>query len=325
MLEFSTDDCPKSERFDAFQEFVMRLSRTDMQRLDDPASQPFDGRISVTPLGHISFSTLAGTPLRYWCVPGTERFRPDYLRLMINRKGSAIVSQLDQEAHFVETGATIFDNRACGATHYAETYTTYAYNVPRNLMLAAAPNADAYSARRVQANPRVLHYLVSYTDTVLASGDLRDAVLAGNIGNHMFDLVATLLGPSREAAETASQRGLRTTWLRAILAEIDRNYADPNLSAQTIAVRHGLSRRKVERLMEENGETVSRAVLRRRLAAAAAMLSNPESRDMRISEIAYACGFGELSHFNRYSSARMARPRGCSGSETTPSGKPLGR
>jgi len=134
---------------------------------------------------------------------------------------------------------------------------------------------------------------------VLASGDLRDPVLATNIGNHMFDLAATLLGPTREAAEIASTRGLRTTRLKAILAEIDRHFADPNLSAKTIAARHGLSRRQVERLMEENGETVSRAVLRRRLAEAAAMLSDPDTRNMRISDIAFACGFGELSHFNR--------------------------
>jgi AraC-like DNA-binding protein len=298
MLEFSTADLPPAERFDAFQEFIMRLSRTGTMRLEDPAAK-FHAHVSVTPLGHISFSTLAGTPLRYWCLPGSERYRPDYLRLMVNRAGPAIVSQLDQDASFTETGATIFDNRACGATHYAGTYTTYAYNVPRNLMLAAAPNAEDYRARPVRADPRVLRYLVDYTDMVLASGALRDPALALNIGNHLFDLAATLLGPTREAAEIASTRGLRTTRLRAILAEIDRRFADPNLSAQTIAERHGLSRRQVERLMEENGETVSRAVLRRRLTEAAAMLSDPDTRDMRISDIAFACGFGELSHFNR--------------------------
>jgi AraC-like DNA-binding protein len=299
MLEFSTANLPPAERFDAFQEFIMRLSRTDTMRLEDPAAQSFHAHVSVTPLGHISFSTLTGTPLRYWCLPGSERYRPDYLRLMVNRAGPAVVSQLDQDASFTETGATIFDNRACGATHYAGTYTTYAYNVPRNLMLAAAPNAEDYRARPVRADPRLLRYLVDYTDMVLASSALRDPALALNIGNHLFDLAATLLGPTRDAAEIASTRGLRTTRLRAILAEIDRHFADPNLSAQTIAERHGLSRRQVERLMEENGETVSRAVLRRRLAEAAAMLSDPDTRDMRISDIAFACGFGELSHFNR--------------------------
>jgi AraC-like DNA-binding protein len=299
MLDFTTEDCPPSERFDAFQEFIMRLSKTDTLRLDEPAAQPFHGKVSVTPLGHISFSMLTGTPTRYWCLPGSERYRPDYLRLMVNRAGPAIVSQLDQDASFTDTGATIFDNRACGATHYAGTYTTYAYNIPRSLMLAAVPNADAYSARPVQANQRILSYLVSYTDAMLESGDLRDPQLAANIGNHMFDLAATLLGPTREVAEIASGRGLRTTRLRAILAEIDRHFADPNLSAKAIADRHGLSRRNVERLMEENGETFSRAVLRRRLSEAAAMLSDPERREMRISDIAFACGFGELSHFNR--------------------------
>jgi transcriptional regulator GlxA family with amidase domain len=40
-------------------------------------------------------------------------------------------------------------------------------------------------------------------------------------------------------------------------------------------------------------------VLRRRLIEAAAMLSDPDRRDKRIRDIAFACGFGERSHFNR--------------------------
>lgn len=299
MIEFSTDHYPPDQRFDAFQEFNVRIAKTDTARLDDPAARPFHGSASRTPLGHISFSKLAGTPTRYWCLPGSESFRPDYLRLIVNRTGSAIISQFDQDAEFTQVGATIFDNRACGAFHYAETYTTYAYNVPRSLMLAAAPNAEDYCARPLRADPRMLGYLIRYTDAMIANGDLRDPALAGSIGNHLFDLVATLLGPSRDAAELASRRGLRTARLKAILAEIDRHFADPNLNANTIAARHGLNRRMVERLMEEHGETVSLAILRRRLAEALAMLRDPAARHMRISDIADACGFSDLSYFNR--------------------------
>jgi AraC-like DNA-binding protein len=299
MIEFSTDDYPPARRFEAFQEFVARAFKADAMRLDDPAAQPFHGSIGVTPLGHISFSKLAGTPTRYWYLPGSESFRPDCLRLMVNRTGSAIISQFDSDAAFTQVGATIFDNRACGTLHYAETYTTYAYNVPRSLMLAAAPNAEDYRARPLQADPRTLGYLIRYTDTMIANGDLRDPALAGNIGNHLFDLVATLLGPGRDAAEVASRRGLRTARLKAILAEIDRHFADPNLNADTIVSRHGLNRRMVERLMEEHGETVSQAILRRRLADALAMLRDPAARQMRISDIAEACGFSDLSYFNR--------------------------
>jgi len=299
MIEFSTDDYPPDQRFDAFQEFNLRVARTDTARLDDPAAQPFHGSASVTSLGHICFAKLAGTPTRYRCLPESESFRPDCLRLMVNRTGSAIISQFDRDAAFTQVGATIFDNRACGAIHYAETYTTYTYNVPRSLMLAAAPNAEDYRARPLPANLRLLGYLIRYTDAMLASGDLRDPALAGNIGNHLFDLVATLLGPSRDAADVAARRGLRTARLKAILAEIDRHFANPNLNADTIASRHGLSRRMVERLMEEHGETVSQAILRRRLAEALAILRDPAARHIRISEVADACGFGDLSHFNR--------------------------
>ncbi len=119
------------------------------------------------------------------------------------------------------------------------------------------------------------------------------------MGDHVFDLIALLLGPTKDAAHIASRRGLRAARLTGILAFIERNLDTPGLNSQMIASHYGISRRYVFQLMEENGETLSRHILRRRLDVAVAMSSDPVMEHMRVSDIAYACGFNDLSNFSR--------------------------
>jgi hypothetical protein len=54
--------------------------------------------------------------------------------------------------------------------------------------------------------------------------------LAPVIGGHLLDLVAAVLGPSRDAAETIERRGAKAARLRAILAEISRRFSDPGFN-----------------------------------------------------------------------------------------------
>jgi AraC-like DNA-binding protein len=90
---------------------------------------------------------------------------------------------------------------------------------------------------------------------------------------------------------------LLKTRLAVILAEIERNVADPKLSGKIVAARVGITERYLQQLMESQGETFSRYLLRLRLDKAAGMLvAKPLTR---VSEVAFQCGFNDLSYFNR--------------------------
>lgn len=85
----------------------------------------------------------------------------------------------------------------------------------------------------------------------------------------------------------------------AVLAEIAGSYLDRALSVEIIAAKLGLSRRYVFALLRESGSSFSDRVLELRLQAAFAMLRDPERATLRVSEVAYAAAFNEVSHFNR--------------------------
>ncbi|MCR6736566.1 MAG: helix-turn-helix transcriptional regulator [Afipia sp.] len=104
------------------------------------------------------------------------------------------------------------------------------------------------------------------------------------------------------------QRGLRAARLRELLSIIEARFADPSLSPAAIADSLGLSDRYVRDLLFESGKTFSERVLELRLHKARVMLSDVRSDTLKISEIAMACGFNEVTYFNRRFRARF----GCS-------------
>jgi AraC-like DNA-binding protein len=117
-----------------------------------------------------------------------------------------------------------------------------------------------------------------------------------------------LLGAEKETAEVAAARGLRAARLREILARIKTGFADPGFSSERVAASLGLSRRYVNELLYESGTNFADRVLELRLEKARAMLADARHDRKRIGDIALACGFNDISYFNRRFRARF----GCS-------------
>jgi AraC-like DNA-binding protein len=149
--------------------------------------------------------------------------------------------------------------------------------------------------RDIEALQLLTRYVCLFDDQQsLATPELRSLVV-----NHIYDLVALALGPTRDAAEVANGRGVRAARLHAIKTEILDSLNRHEFSLAGLATRHRISPRHVQMLFESDGTTFSRFLLDQRLARAHHMLSNPLLAERTISTIAYEAGFGDLSHFNR--------------------------
>jgi AraC-like DNA-binding protein len=116
---------------------------------------------------------------------------------------------------------------------------------------------------------------------------------------HICDLMAVLFGATREAAETAKKRGIRAARLLEVKADIEKNLADGCLSSSDVAARHGMTPRALQMLFEEQGTTFTEFLRERRLRRAHRMLISRRFNGDRIVDIALACGFGDVSYFNR--------------------------
>ena len=121
----------------------------------------------------------------------------------------------------------------------------------------------------------------------------------GLVATHFHDLIAVTLGANRDAAELARGRGVRAARLRAVKNEVLENLARGNLSMDVVAKRQGVTPRYLRMLFADEETSFTEFVLANRLERAHRMLGDPRHAVDAISAIAFACGFGDLSYFNR--------------------------
>jgi AraC-like DNA-binding protein len=107
------------------------------------------------------------------------------------------------------------------------------------------------------------------------------------------------VGGTRDAIEVAKGRGIPAARLNAIKSDVERNLVRRDLSIDAICARHGITPRYMRMLFAGEQTTFSDFVTGRRLALALGRLRDPDRAGHTIGAIAYECGFGDLSYFNR--------------------------
>jgi transcriptional regulator GlxA family with amidase domain len=86
--------------------------------------------------------------------------------------------------------------------------------------------------------------------------------------------------------------------LRAILSEVARRFSEPDFDLDNIAGTLGLSRRYIQELLEETGKSFTEHLVERRLERALSMLTDQRCLHLAVIDIAFAAGFGDVSHFD---------------------------
>jgi len=173
-------------------------------------------------------------------------------------------------------------------------------HISRAALMAKAPFATDLLDRSLDANPAATRLLTGYYEGVL--NRLRDGLSDQGralAAAHLVDLVALCIAPSHFASEADLRGGVRAARIGAILREIASRAATVDLSAAQIGAIVGVSERYVRQLLQDTGKTFSEHVLEQRLLLAYKLLMSPHGTRRKISEIALAVGFSDISHFNR--------------------------
>jgi AraC-like DNA-binding protein len=147
---------------------------------------------------------------------------------------------------------------------------------------------------------RALKHFRRYVSILLGpQGVPDDAVLKEHVGKTLLELMAFSLGAGRDAAEVVGMRSVRAARALEVIAEIKAGFADPSFSLTRAASKLRLSERYIQDLLAETGAVFTERVMEARLQNARTMLENRLHDRLAISDIANACGFNDVSYFNR--------------------------
>ena len=172
--------------------------------------------------------------------------------------------------------------------------------IPRAVLESRAPWLRRQSLHKVVLTAPFLDlarvHLQKLTETETLS-DSEAALLTDNLCN----LLA--LATARDAAGAIGA----TDQMSAILAYCRQNLSEPGLSPRLFAVAgaFGISLRTLHLRIQATGQSFGEWLLANRLELARKVLSSPQQTSGTIADIAFGCGFRDLSHFNRAFRARF--------------------
>lgn len=312
-IVFSSEHLP--EHLDARQRFMLwrdmwnaQFGAAEMRQTSD---RPFFAMSEFAPAGSaLAFRFKAvverwtGDPRR---LPGERR--DDFVLLFNGCSETVSVRYGVREFDLLPGRAALHNLGLPAETRNGSHFHMIAAAAPRADILALVPRADEFVSRLLdQANPALRH-LQRYIELLLSDDSVASSpVLAARTGTMLVDLMALALGACGDAAELASARGLRAARLHDILEVIRKEFADPAFATEIVMRRVNLSRRYINELLQESGGSLAERVLELRLQKARAMLADARHDRLKVSDIAFACGFNEVSYFNRRFRARF----GCS-------------
>jgi len=145
----------------------------------------------------------------------------------------------------------------------------------------------------------MLRLLMSYAKTICGGPAIERPDLRTLVTGHIHDLMAMIIGASRDSATLAEEGGVAAARLAVIKADIIEHIGHGETTLLGLATRHGLTPRSIQRLFERDGSTFSEFKLEHQLAYARRMLADRRYAGLTIAAIAAAAGFGDLSYFHR--------------------------
>ncbi|MFO0615218.1 MAG: helix-turn-helix domain-containing protein [Polyangiaceae bacterium] len=261
---------------------------TDRARVDS-----FQASVEATPLATSMVVEVAAVPLTL------DRSRKDVaisehdmLTVGLLLEGRSIQRQGDREAALQPSDLVLIDSREPFVIDYDIPFRQLMLSFPRHQLLSRLPRADALTATRLEGARGVNAVAGAVIRSLYAERNhLGDA--AASLVEHALDVVAVALGATPSAALVERNK------LTRIHAFIEENLFDPALSPRHVAHHLGVSVRYLHRTFEGSGETLSQHIWRRRLERARAALIDPRRGAKSITEIAFATGFNDASHFSK--------------------------
>jgi AraC-like DNA-binding protein len=295
-LFFSTDTLPERDRFPAFCEEMFRhIIGADIVQL---GSMPFRGMLEIRRASAVGIANISTTSADMIRNESHISDGNDAIVVQLWQQGLAGTTHGKHENQIKAREGLIIDNTKAARVCAEDASQFWALTIPRNRVIGLRPDANRFAGTKLRDDLplRLLFGYLKGTQDVDLSGD-RPAVQLYD--EHIIDLISLALGAEGEAREFVEQRGVAAVRRAAILHAIENGMRDPNLSATAIASQFGITPRYLRLLLEETGRSFSQHVLEKRLERASKLLRDPRQQDQKISAIALACGFGDLSYFNQ--------------------------
>lgn len=270
-------------------------------------------RMEASPLGDAGL----GLAVRACSVPGLSIGHYQGTPARIRRTKALASDSQDDVIVCIERRASLrVESRHCGERGFAagdahvwaaDTPITCDVGSAFSALMIALPAARARTAEGfdmvlraggIPGSAPELRLLANYARTALDELPRMGEDTRRLCVSHLHDLVFAAFGASSDRPVPQAS-GVRAARLAAIKADIQAHLCEADVTVNWITGRHRISDRYLRDLFADEDMSFTAYLTDQRLMRALRYLGDPRLARCTIAEIAYDCGFGDLSWFNR--------------------------
>lgn len=297
---FSTEDVHPRDRFSYWRDVACKTCVEI--KCETSVGPSFRGSIWSGALSDISVAVVDTDQCTFFrTFEGTRRTKSDDVLLSLQLAGTSLLSQDGRETQLSAGDFALYD-----------TQRTYELVVPSGgrLLILRLPRRGL--EQRLGAIARYSAIGIKETDPLggFASGYLSllpsrvkaleglPSHVANELSQQVLDVVCLAFRNAidESSAALSSSRALTLARLKAAIGE---RLTDASLKPSVAAAAVGVSTRYANDLLSEEGTSLERYIMLRRLELCGRALTDPLQRGRSISDIAFSWGFSDLSHFGR--------------------------
>lgn len=267
--------------------------------VDAPEPERFRASMRRAALGQL----VLATPHSSTCV---VRHTPEHVRMAgdeaflihMQRAGRSVNEQAGRQALLEAGDFTLCTTSAPYALHLQGECEHLVLRMPAERVRAKLPHAEDLVSLPIRGRDGLGAIVVAYLQSLWEQVSLgRLAALDDELAESLLDLVTAAC--RRSGSEQLDLPTRRVARRQQLLAYVRTNIRDPSLSVASTARALGMSVRNISKLMSDDECGLAAFILEQRLAGCAVWLKDPTCSHLRVSDIAYHWGFGDLSHFSR--------------------------
>jgi AraC-like DNA-binding protein len=295
-VQFATDGVPAYRRLALWQDIVCDVY-VQLDCKSDLGSA-FNGRVTRASLGEASCTEVSSQQQRvYRTRSRIARSHEDFFLIALGKHGVGGVAQDGRETVLRPGEFAIYDTTRPYELRFDDAFTQVILQVPRDMLLRRIAGTEALTAISFGSDRPLQKLAHDFVYRLCQSADEIQPEHAVRLSEQAVDLVAMALSERLGTKALPSSR--RLALLHRLKAHVRTHLADPDLSISEAATALGVSPRYVNDLLSEEGTSFQRFVLTERLAQCQRDLASPILVHRHVSEIAFAWGFNDVSHFGR--------------------------
>jgi AraC family transcriptional regulator, positive regulator of tynA and feaB len=299
MKTWNTEELPDHEQFAYWREVLCEAFVTlRPERPREQSSGRFPSRVTAHPLSTINVTTVQSKA--HHVIRGDAEIRKSPEEVYFLNLQLAGRCRYETEGRETIVGPNEFalvDSTRPYFLDFMDDWNVLSFRIPRHMLRPLLQSPDCSTGICVSSSHALGEIAVGFLKSVAMRMEELPSTAIEPLAGDLVNLAALSVGATEEARmgqRSSARRGLYA----AIVRFIETNLADPRLSAPAVAMHFGISIRYLHRLFEESDKSFGQVVLERRLLRCARDLGGA-SVDTRISDVAYRCGFGDISYFNK--------------------------